>query len=135
MREVTPNSGDRKESLAQQVEWAKSSDVYQQYVDELKLSPEDLGKKILDVGADFGHFAETAKQKGYSDIYSIDIEHPGDKYHLDANVGLGGGKMVVADAFELPFKDESFDLAISFCAMPNVVEGTNPIDYGKEVKN
>jgi len=134
MREAIPNSANKKASLAEQVEWAQSLELYEQYVSELRLSHEDLNKRILDVGADFGHFAETAKQKGYSDIYSIDIAHPADKYNMDSGIRLGAEKMAVADAFQLPFKNETFDLAVSFCAMPNLVKGSNPIDYQKEVK-
>lgn len=121
-------------SLAQQIKWEEEINAYKQHLDELKLTPEDLKKKVLDVGADFGHFAEIAKQKGYKDIYSIDIEHPADRYLLDTDVGLGAGKLAVADAFQLPFKDRTFDMAISFCAMPNVAGGENPIDYRNHVK-
>ncbi|MEK7068889.1 MAG: class I SAM-dependent methyltransferase [Patescibacteria group bacterium] len=124
----------KKKSLASSVEWAESSNLYKQYVDELKLSPEDLRKRILDVGADFGHFAEVAKRNGYNDVCSIDIKHPADIYDIDTTIDLAGGKMAVADAFQLPFKDEAFDLTISFCAIPNVVKGQNPSDYQKEIK-
>ncbi|GEM_PF-5405469 len=123
-----------KTSLAQEVKWNEGMNAYQQHLDELKLTQEDLKKKILDVGADFGHFAEIAKQKGYKDIYSIDIEHPADMYLLDTDVGLGAGKLIVADAFQLPFKDKTFDIAISFCAMPNIAGGENPVDYRNRVK-
>ena len=134
MQEAMSNSQNEKESLAASVEEAESLDLYKQYVTELKLSSEDMAKKILDVGADFGHFAEVAKKKGYNDVWSIDIEHPADRYDIDTDAGLGAGKITVADAFQLPFKDKTFDLAVSFCAMPNVVKGLNPIDYSKEVK-
>ena len=134
MRETTPNFQNEKESLAEQVEWEESTNLYQQYVSELKLTPEDLSKKILDVGANFGHFAEKAKQEGYGGVYSIDIAHPASKYTIDTTGGLKVEKMAVADAFKLPFENESFDLVISFCAIPNVVEGLNPTDYGNEAK-
>ena len=123
-----------KTSLAQEVKWNEEMNAYQQHLDELKLTPEDLKKKILDVGADFGYFAEVAKRNGYDNIYSIDIEYPADMYHLDADIGLGAEKLAVADAFQLPFKDKTFDMAISFCAMPNIAGGENPIDYRNRVK-
>jgi len=134
MGEAFKKSEKDKVSLAERVKFKESIKTYDLYVNELKLSHEDLSKRILDVGADFGLFAVIAKQKGYNDIYSIDIGHPADDYNIDTEITFGAGKMAVADAFKLPFKDGSFDLAISFCAMPNVVEGENPIDYGKEVK-
>lgn len=95
--------------------------IYGEYTQELKLTPEDLGKRVLDVGSDYGNFAIEAKKHGYKDIYSIDLIHPADRYTIDEKIEYGAGKMTVGDVMRMPFKDEEFDLTVSFCSMPAVL--------------
>lgn len=86
--------------------------VFQWYMEDLGLSPEDLKKKILDVGAGSAQFAKWAKEHGISDtIYSL--ESKGEELK-ERN------KSVVAAAEEMPFADESFDIVVSHAAIPNV---------------
>ena len=95
--------------------------TFEEYLENLKLSPEDLKKKILDVGSSIGAFAKVSKERGLSDnIYSID-------FHF---VPYETGKGALADVTQLPFPDKTFDLVISNCAIPNVL--SSRFDYKKE---
>ncbi|KKT42305.1 MAG: hypothetical protein UW30_C0001G0030 [Candidatus Giovannonibacteria bacterium GW2011_GWA2_44_13b] len=83
--------------------------MFREYMENLKLSPEDFEKTILDVGSAEGEFAMWAKEHGLSDkIYSLDSA----AYQENAD------NMVRSRAEALPFKDESFDMTISDCSMP-----------------
>ncbi|MDP2668368.1 MAG: class I SAM-dependent methyltransferase [bacterium] len=83
--------------------------IFRGYMENLKLSPEDFNKKILDVGSGAGHFAKWAKEHGLSsNIFSVD------KHNADS----GTPNVVRGESDKLPFKDESFDLVISNNSMP-----------------
>lgn len=93
----------------------ESEEVFQKYMEELELKPEDFDKKILDLGAGNAEFAKWAKEHGVSsEIYSLDIR---DKMREK-------DRSVIGDANELPFKNESFDLVVSTCAIPNTIEAS-----------
>ncbi len=95
--------------------------TFKEYVTNLRLSPEDFDKKILDVGSGIGSFAKASKERGLAnDIYSID-------FHF---VPYETGKGAVADVTRLPFPDKTFDLIISNCAIPNVL--SSQFDHNKE---
>jgi ubiquinone/menaquinone biosynthesis C-methylase UbiE len=88
-------------------------ETFQNYVKELELTPDDFDKKILDLGAGDAGFARWAKEHNVSsEIYSLDI--------CDKMKEISSS--VIGTAEELPFKDESFDLLISNCAIPNTIE-------------
>lgn len=83
--------------------------IFRDYLDDLKLFPEDFDKKILDVGSGAGHFAKWASEHGVSNnIVSID------KYNADPLTP----NPVRGEAEKLPFKDGSFELIISHASMP-----------------
>jgi ubiquinone/menaquinone biosynthesis C-methylase UbiE len=91
----------------------KNEEIFQKYIEDLELTPEDFDKKILDIGAGNAGFAKWAKEHNVSsEIYSLDTRDEMEEKE----------KSVVGTADELPFKDESFDLIISACAVPNVTE-------------
>ncbi len=110
-----------KPSLSENNKFWQDTRLYEEYTQELKLSPEDMSKHILDVGSDYGHFAIEAKKRAYKDIYSVDLLHPADRYAVDEKLEYGAGKMALGDVAHLPFKDEEFDLLVSFCSMPAVL--------------
>lgn len=84
-------------------------EIFQKYVEDLRLSPADFGKKILDIGAGSAQFAKWAREHGVnSQIYSIDQE----AYTDEKNT-------VTGKAEALPFADESFELVISDAAVPH----------------
>jgi len=91
----------------------ENEETFQKYVEELELTPEDFNKKILDLGAENAGFAKWAKEHDItSEIYSLDVR----------NKMKETESSVIGTADELPFEDESFDLVISTCAVPNVIE-------------
>lgn len=91
----------------------KNEETFQNYIKNLELTSEDFNKKILDIGAGNGEFAKWAKDHNISsEIYSLDLREKPEKTENFVN----------ASAEELPFKDNSFDLTISNCAIPNVVD-------------
>lgn len=94
--------------------------TFEEYVRNLRLSPEDFDKKILDVGSGIGSFAKISKERGLAkDIYSVD-------FHF---VPYETGKGASADVTQLPFPDKTFDLVISNCAIPNVL--SSRFDYNE----
>jgi ubiquinone/menaquinone biosynthesis C-methylase UbiE len=94
--------------------------TFEEYVRNLRLSPEDFDKKILDVGSGIGSFAKISKERGLAkDIYSVD-------FHF---VPHETEKGALADVTQLPFPDKTFDLVISNCAIPNVL--SSRFDYNK----
>lgn len=99
----------------------REHDNFGNYLKELHLTVEDLKKKILDVGSNYGDFAIEARARGFNEIYSVDIEHPADSMELDAAERPGAGKMVVADVMQLPFGNDTFDLVISKASMPHIL--------------
>jgi SAM-dependent methyltransferase len=74
--------------------------------------PADLeGKVVLDVGCGMGRFAEVASSWG-ARVVGVDLSDA----VMAAHKNLGGRSnvaIVQADVFNLPFKDESFDLIYS----------------------
>ncbi|MFA6215511.1 MAG: methyltransferase domain-containing protein [Patescibacteria group bacterium] len=101
-----------------------NEEVFQDYIEDLRLEPDDFGKKILDVGAGAAQFAKWAKEHRVStEIYSLEPR----KENL-----TGKDKSVVAQAEAIPFADESFDLVVSNAAIPNVYTGEGNGDTAKE---
>ncbi|MDP3986347.1 MAG: class I SAM-dependent methyltransferase [Candidatus Veblenbacteria bacterium] len=99
-------------------------EVFQTYIEDLRLTPEDFDKKILDVGAGAAQFAKWAKEHGVSgEIYNLE---PQKEYILEKN------KSVVARAEAIPFEDESFDLVVSNAAIPNIYISEVNADTVKE---
>jgi len=87
-------------------------EVFQKYIEDLKLSPEDFNKKILDVGAGSAKFAKWAKEHGVSkEIFSLEPR---------SGIIEEKDQSVCAQAETMPFRDESFDLVISDAAIPNI---------------
>lgn len=86
-------------------------EVFQSYVEDLDLSPEDFKGVILDVGSDKGQFARWAKNHHVSS--SIHSLEPTDSLEKTSNGARGLAE-------DLPFRDEEFDLVVSNCAVPNV---------------
>lgn len=85
--------------------------VFQIYVEDLRLTPEDFKKRILDIGAGSAQFAKWAKEHGVSsNIYSLEP-------YQDI---LEKEKSIRGFAEKLPFADKSFDLIISNSAIPNI---------------
>ena len=53
-----------KMSLKNALKEDRDDKIFEQYTDRLKLTTEDLEKKILDVGSNLGEFANEAKRRG-----------------------------------------------------------------------
>lgn len=84
---------------------------FERYLDSLKLSDEDLKKTILDVGSHESTFADWAKRHNVSkNIFSLDPWF----------ISRERTKAVQGMSEAIPFKDESFDIVVSNCAIPNI---------------
>ncbi len=84
--------------------------TFEDYLEQLDLLPEDLKKKILDIGSGSeASFAFGAKEKGLgNEIYSIDPRKG----------NLNSIKFVTGQAEFLPFKDKEFEIITSNAAFP-----------------
>jgi ubiquinone/menaquinone biosynthesis C-methylase UbiE len=95
--------------------------IFDSYIKQLQLSPEDFKKKILDIGAGSVQFAKWAEEQGISNnIFSLEpVPHrfTGNK-----------PKTVGAEAQKIPFKDDSFDLVISAHAIPAILVSNKDAD-------
>lgn len=89
-------------------------EAFQAYMEDLRLTPEDFSKKILDIGAGSAQFAKWAKEHGVSSqIYSLEPTQS----LAEKEKGVKGL------AEKIPFAEESFDLVVSVAAIPNVYLG------------
>lgn len=87
-------------------------EVFQNYVVDLHLTPEDFEKSILDVGSGSGQFAKWARDHGVSrNIYGIDR-------NTKLSELADGTNTVIGDAEHLPFRDGAFDLVIASHSTP-----------------
>jgi ubiquinone/menaquinone biosynthesis C-methylase UbiE len=89
------------------------------YFEDLELTPELLkNKKALDLGSGASFFDEYCREKYGTDFTALDISQDllGNQHEL----------AVAADAQQLPFKSDAFDLIISHNSMPHVVV---PLEY------
>lgn len=90
--------------------------IFQKYVEDLQLSPEDFNKRILDVGAGSAQFAKWAKEHNVSSkIFS-----------LEASSSLllkEKSKSIFGLAQDMPFENNTFDLVVSLNAIPGVFSG------------
>ena len=103
-----------------------SEEIFQRYVEDLDLKPEDFDGKILDVGAGGAEFAKWAREHNVSsEIYSLE---PSDDIK-DSSTGVKGR------AEKLPFRDNEFDLIVSNCAIPNIFLGGDKATVKKQIKD
>lgn len=109
MREFTPEIKHNKPEMA-------DKKIFEDYMRDLDLSPEDLRGKVLDIGSGFSRFAKYAKEHGISSkIYSLEPQR----------LILHREKAVQADVRDIPFKNESFDRVISNYSFPVVLASEN----------
>lgn len=95
----------------------EKEDIFHGYIEHLELSPEDLSKKILDVGSNTGEFAKWAKEHSVSSgIVSLDPQAIVKK----SPQGVRG----VAEA--IPFADGSFELVLAHASIPNLYSEEEP---------
>ena len=89
----------------------KEEKVFHDYMKDFSLNEEDLKNPILDVGAGPGHFIKYLRNKlGNSNAYGV--EKSGFRLHS------GPDGMVVADGFDLPFADNTFEIVVSRNFLP-----------------
>lgn len=82
---------------------------FDSYLEDLPLTNDDLKKPILDVGAGSGGFISYVREVlGNDSAYAVDIT---DKNNKDEAIISDG--FIIADGFNLPFRDETFDTVIS----------------------
>jgi len=88
----------------------------------ISLFPELKGKKVLDIGCGGGFYSLASHRKKCKDITLVDVSLvcvKGAKLNLSENTGLNP-KGVVADATNLPFRNECFDFVLSIDLIEHV---------------
>lgn len=102
------------------------------YLNAVGLTWEELkNKKVLDMGADLGNFADKAKEKN---IDAISLEKfPEIREEEERRTLAKKAPYVRGDMEELPFNDNSFDIIISRAAPP-VVACSNKEQVEKIIK-
>lgn len=101
-------------------------EVFQNYMEDLKLSPEDFDKKILDVGSGSSQFAKWAKEHSVSSqIFSLEPTQESQEK----------AKSVRGAAEAIPFQEGTFDLVISNASIPNVFLGESQEIVRGKIKN
>ena len=84
----------------------------------LGISEADLvGKKVLDIGAGGGEFAQWANRHG-ANVTSLALDLEPQEIE---RLGATHTPFVIGNATHLPFPDASFELVLSHAAVPNVV--------------
>jgi len=79
------------------------------------------GKKILDIGCGSGNWCVTAAQYGAKSVDGFDIQPEMVKLAKQATSHLDMVRIQVGDAADMPYDDDSFDVALSFfvtCNLP-----------------
>jgi len=85
---------------------------FKDYFYDFNLSSEDIEKPILDVGTSVGGFVHFLREKiGNKKAYGIDISE-------DMISKLGSEGVIVGTGFELPFKDNTFELVTAKNIIP-----------------
>jgi len=87
------------------------------------------GRSLLDVGGGTGNFAKALADEGFS-VALCDYS-PG--MARRASVKLGGSPVLVADAPHLPFRDASFDCAISINVLGHVEDWRSMLREARRV--
>lgn len=96
-----------------------SKQTVETYLMDLGLDWDKLkDKKVLDLGAGLGKFAEAAKKRGV-DVVSLDA-HP--EWHSNKGSLPNDIPFVVGDGQQLPFKDEVFDVIVARAAVDSMIE-------------
>jgi ubiquinone/menaquinone biosynthesis C-methylase UbiE len=86
------------------------------YLANLGLEWDDLqGKRILDIGALSAEFENAARRRGV-EVISMDNEL------ADEDLPPADSQFVVANATKMPFKEGSFDYAVSHMSVTNYLE-------------
>lgn len=68
------------------------------------------GERILEVGCNVGNQLDLLKAMGYSDLWGVELQ----SYAVEvARKRTGGLNIVLGSAFDLPFKDDLFDMVFT----------------------
>lgn len=108
------------------IEEHTDEEVFQNYMEDLKLSPEDFDKRILDVGSGSSQFAKWARDHHVSSqIFSLEPkQEPQERT-----------KSVQGKAEAIPFQSEVFDLVVSNASIPNIFLGESPETVKERVRS
>jgi len=99
--------------------------VFDKYVELFQLTKEDLAKPILDVGAGNGEFIHFLRHE-LNNSHAFGVEENSRK------VNSGEDGMIIADGFELPFSDESFEIVVSKDFLPMF---TSSVEKSEDIFN
>lgn len=108
------------------IECDRDEEVFQNYIEDLELSPGDFDKKILDVGSGSSQFAKWAKEHYVSsEIYNLEPIQESQE----------AKRSVYGRAEAIPFKSETFDLVISNASIPNIFLGEKSKVLKEKIRN
>jgi SAM-dependent methyltransferase len=100
-----------KHELVNQYEFSQDElEDIEKMVEELGIHPDELSGQILDIGAGDGLLVRYLRSVN-PEITCIGIDEDGEKESED---------VLIADAVNMPFEDDSFDTILAFASVPNV---------------
>jgi ubiquinone/menaquinone biosynthesis C-methylase UbiE len=121
---------DQLSILEQLIEEKPEVGAFFSYCRDLELSPQDLNKSILDVGAGDSGFMRGAEHFGLGkNVVSLDKYDESVEYLTDDQKR----RFVVAEAEMMPFSDDTFELVVSRAAMPQ--SGTYDLEDEHEMQS
>lgn len=88
---------------------------FQYYLKDFPLTEEELKSPILDVGAGRGEFIQYIRER-YQNIDAVGVE----KQSIKVDQTKEG--VIVADGFDLPFEDETFNTVVAHNYLPMFVD-------------
>jgi len=128
--EINPSGTNEKDDLDVVTLENDPEFTFEQYVQRLELSQDDLKKKILDVGSAESYFAKYLNENNISkDVFGVDLWN---RFIYKKMSVQGRGE-------DLPFKKESFELVIALCSVPLMYwwknKNADNVDMKKKIKN
>jgi len=110
-RHILEPSGMSFENATNSLKEAKLIDNFDEYQDDFNLSPEDLNKPLLEIGAAQGTFIQYLREKlGNKSAYGVELDNKKVSPYLEG--------MIIGNGLKLPFNENTFDTTLARSYMP-----------------